>query len=70
MSHKRPNPHVSAPPAKRRSQATPKSKRKQPKNPPKTTTQHIYLAIEEEYGPYMQTAQNIFEAYAAAMDAN
>jgi len=70
MSHKRPNPHVSAPPAKRRSQVTPKSKPKQPANTPKTITQHIYLAIEEEYGPYMETTQHVFEVYAAVEDAN
>lgn len=69
MPKKRQLSEVSAPPSKRHSQATPKPK--QPlKTQPKTTTQYVYLAIEEEYGPYMETAQNVFEVYATVEDAN
>ncbi|KAL8723886.1 MAG: hypothetical protein Q9181_007106 [Wetmoreana brouardii] len=56
------------PEAKRKNQAAPNPR--QSPNAPKTTEQYIYIAIEEEFGPWRETMQELFKAYATVEDAN
>jgi len=62
MSHKRKAPDNSAPASKRRSHAI--------TEPERSKKQYVYLAVGEEYGPYMKTIQHVFEIYATVEDAN
>lgn len=48
--------------AKRQSEVA--SKSGQSTDSLKTAKQYVYLAVEEMYGPYMETIQEIFEVYA------
>ena len=67
-SHKRALSNGEAPTAKRLNQAP--SMLKQSGHPPKVSPEYVFIAIEEMYGPYMETAQEVFEVYATVEDAN
>lgn len=65
MSHKRKSSQGESPPAKRPSQSALEST-----DPPKAGNQFVYLAVEEEYGGYMERQQNVSEIYTTVEDAN
>ncbi|KAL8791856.1 MAG: hypothetical protein Q9195_005518 [Heterodermia aff. obscurata] len=65
MSHKRKISHGESPPSKRPDQAVSKFT-----DPPAIPKRFVYLATEEEYGPYIDTEQHVFEIYATVEDAN
>ena len=65
MSHKRKSSQGETPPAKRPNQSALEST-----DPPKAANRFVYLAVEEEYGLYMETQQHVFEIYTTVEDAN
>ena len=67
-SHKRALSNGEAPTAKRLDQAL--SMSKQSDHSPKVSPEYVYIAIEEMYGRYIETAQEVFEVYATVEDAN